>query len=71
MQIGDTIRRTTAWGESVIKTVHDADDLKLQQKMLRDGAADFEVLKGSEWQKVPKIIIHQREVPESCESCHA
>ena len=71
MQIGDTIRRTTLWGDVVQKTIHDIDDLKSQKKMLNEGTADFEVLKNGKWEFVPKLVIHQREVPESCESCSA
>lgn len=69
MQIGDTIRRTTAWGDVVQKTIHDIDDLRSQNKMLNEGTADFEVLKNGKWEFVRKLVIHQREVPESCESC--
>lgn len=71
MQVGDTIRRTTLWGDVVQKTIHDIDDLKSQKKMLNEGTADFEVLKNGKWEFVPKLVIHQREVPESCESCSA
>lgn len=71
MQVGDTIRRTTLWGDVVQKTIHDIDDLKSQKKMLNEGTADFEVLKNGKWEFVPKLMIHQREVPESCESCSA
>lgn len=68
MKISDTIRRTTPW-DCIVKTIHDLDDLKAQEKMLREGTADFEVLTGGGWVGVPRLVVHQRAIPEACESC--
>lgn len=70
MQVGDSITRTTPW-DSIVKTIHDIDDLKAQEKMHREGTADFKVLENGVWVDVPRLVIHQREIPAECESCSA
>jgi hypothetical protein len=70
MKVGDIIRRSTPWDE-IQKTIHDIDDLRLQEKMHREGKADFEVLVNGKWETVPKLVIHQKPIDEGCTSCHA
>lgn len=70
MRVGDTIRRTTPW-ETVTREITDGNDLRIQEKMLREGAADFEVMTDEGFVAVPKIVVHQREIPEECQSCSA
>lgn len=70
MKIGDTIRRTSMFGDVVIRENISAEEAKKSKDLMKEGFT-FEVLKDNKWEEVKPLIIHQREIPPECESCSA
>ena len=68
MKIGNTIRRTSMFGDVVIRENISAEEAKKSKDLMKEGFT-FEVFKDSKWEEVKPLIIHQRAVPESCEAC--
>jgi len=67
MKPNDTIRRTSAWGDVVIRENITEQEVKNYLAMQKEGF-DFEVLVDGEYKPVPKLMIHKAR-PEECESC--
>jgi hypothetical protein len=70
MKIGDTIRRTSFFGDVVIRENIDANELKKSKELLAKGECDFEVLVDGKFVPVPKLIIHKAP-PTGCSACEA
>ena len=68
MKIGDTIRRTDIMGTATQHTIHDIRWLE-QHKAAHKSGYEYEVLKDGEWEVVPRIVIHQKAIPDACVSC--
>jgi len=69
MKIGDTIRRTSMWGDVVTREIKSDAEIKNYKDMQRDGFT-LEVLVGKEFVPVPKLIIH-RARPTGCSACES
>ena len=67
MKIGDTIRRTSMWGDVVIREINSEKENENYKQMQKEGFT-LEVLVNGKYIKVPNIRIHKAP-PESCESC--
>ncbi len=67
MKIGDTIRRTSMWGDVVTRDIQSEKEIENYKKMQKEGFV-LEVLDGDKWVEVPVVRIHKAP-PESCESC--
>jgi len=77
MKINDKVQRTDIFqvlknGVFVDKvdnfTIHDPDNLKYHQDLHKEGY-EYAVLTGGEWVPVPRLRIHQKAIPDECESC--
>lgn len=69
MKPGDTIKRKSPWGDEIIKTLHNIDDVRAHEKMHKEGF-DIDVLKNGHWEPLPRVVIH-RAPKEDCTSCEA
>ena len=69
MKIGDTIRRTSMWGDVVIREINSEKEIENYKQMQKEGFT-LEVLVNGKYIEVPNIRIHKA-TPESCPSCEA
>lgn len=69
MKVGETIRRTSPWGDVVIRDIASQEELNNYRDMQKTGF-DLEVLVGGKWERVPKVIAI-KSPPEGCASCEA
>jgi len=67
MKTGDTIRRTSMWGEVVIREIISEKEIENYKQMQKEGFT-FEVLINGKYKEVPNLRIHKAP-PESCPSC--
>ena len=67
MKIGDTIRRTSMWGDVITREITSDKEIENYKQMQKEGFV-LEVLVDGGWVEVPMIRIHKAP-PESCESC--
>ena len=77
MKINDKVQRTDIFQELVNGvlvdkkdnfTIHDPERLKYHQDLHKAGY-EYAVLTNGVWVKVPRIVIHQKAIPDECESC--
>lgn len=69
MKIGDTIRRTSMWGDVVTREIQSEKEIENYKQMQKEGFT-LEVLVDGKYVEVPNIRIHKAP-PESCPSCEA
>ena len=69
IKIGDTIRRTSMWGDVVTRELQSEAEIKNYKQMQHEGFT-LEKLVDGEFVEVPKVTIHKAP-PESCPSCEA
>ena len=67
MKIGDTIRRTSMWGDVVTREIKNDKEIDNYKQMQKEGFI-LEVWRKDKWEEIPVIRIHKAP-PESCESC--
>ena len=67
MKIGDKVQ-IDVFGEVTIFTIHDPASLQYHKDLHKEGY-EYAVMVAGEWVPVPRLVIHQRAIPEECESC--
>ena len=68
MKINDKVKRTDMFGKVDGFTIQDPANLKYHQDLHKEGY-EYAVLVDGAWVDVPRLIIHQKAIPDECESC--
>ena len=68
MKVNDKVKQTSMFGEEVPFTIHDPEALEMHKKLHKEGY-EYAVLTNGEWVPVPRLRIHQKAIPDECESC--
>ena len=69
MKIGDTIRRTSMWGDVVTREIQSEKEIENYKQMQKEGFT-LEVLVDGKYVEVPNIRIHKAP-PAPCPSCES
>lgn len=70
MQPGDTIRRTSMWGEVVVREIQSEKEVANYYDFQKEGFL-LEVLVDGQYVEVPRRLTIHKAPPESCASCEA
>ena len=68
MKIGDTIRRTSMWGDVVTRDIQSEKEIENYKQMQKEGFV-LEVLVGDKWVEVPMVRIHKAPPESTCIAC--
>ena len=68
MKINDKVKCTDMFGEVIPFTIQNPEDLE-RHKLAHKNGAEYAVLVDGVWVDVPRLRIHQKAIPDECESC--
>jgi len=70
LQPGQTVRRTSMWGDVVVRELQSEQEIANYYEMQKEGFT-LEVLQDGQWLPVQRPVTIHRAPPESCEACSA